>query len=65
LTDDGRKLVPLLSAPADKNDAEFFGHLSRTDRQAIRTIMKSIVKRKGFQAVPVDRRSADERLVAR
>jgi len=54
LTESGRKLVPVLSALADKNDAEFFGHLTRPDRESIEAIMTEIVRRQGFRAVPVD-----------
>jgi DNA-binding MarR family transcriptional regulator len=54
LTKSGRRLVPVLSALADKNDAEFFGHLSRSDRRSVETIMKAVVKRRGLRTLPVD-----------
>jgi DNA-binding MarR family transcriptional regulator len=54
LTEKGRKVVPVLSALADQNDAEFFGHLGASDRRSLEATMKAILKRKGFRAVPVD-----------
>jgi DNA-binding MarR family transcriptional regulator len=50
----GRSLVPELSALADQNDAEFFGHLAREDRATIERIMKDIVRKRGLRAMPVD-----------
>jgi hypothetical protein len=46
--------VPVLSALADKNDEEFFGHLEVRERAIIETAMKEIVRRQGVRAVPVD-----------
>jgi len=54
LTAKGRRLVPVLAALADANDAEFFGHLGASDRRSLDAIMKAIAKRKGFRAVPLD-----------
>jgi DNA-binding MarR family transcriptional regulator len=39
LTKNGRELVPLLSALADRNDAEFFGHLSKSVGGSVETTM--------------------------
>lgn len=54
LTAEGRALVPNLSALADQNDAEFFGHLDPHERGVIETAMKTIVSRLGLKSVPVD-----------
>ena len=54
LTRQGRALVPKLAAIADRNDAEFFGHLAPKERAVIEAAMKSIVQRLGLKALPVD-----------
>lgn len=54
LTKDGRRLVPKLAALADRNDAEFFGHLAPAERAAIEAAMREIVRRFGLRSVPVD-----------
>lgn len=54
LTAAGRALVPELSALADQNDAEFFGQLASSDREAVMRIMHDIVRRLGLRAPPVD-----------
>lgn len=54
LTAKGRALVPKLSALADRNDAEFFGHLSAAERQSIEQAMREIVHRHGLKSVPVE-----------
>jgi DNA-binding MarR family transcriptional regulator len=54
LTAAGRALVPKLSAVADQNDAEFFGHLKPAERDRIESIMKDIVRRHGLRSVPID-----------
>jgi DNA-binding MarR family transcriptional regulator len=54
LTPAGRALVPQLAALADQNDAEFFGRLSREERQTIERLMKTIVRDAGLGAVPID-----------
>ena len=54
LTRQGRALVPKLAAIADRNDAEFFGHLSPRERTAIEDAMKDIVRRLGLKGQPVD-----------
>jgi DNA-binding MarR family transcriptional regulator len=53
LTPDGLALVPALSALADENDAEFFGHLDPAERAMLETAMKEIVRRRRLRAVPV------------
>ncbi|MEP9377436.1 MarR family transcriptional regulator [Aquabacter sp. CN5-332] len=54
LTPKGRALVPALSAEADANDADFFGHLDPAARTVIESVLKDIVRRHGLRAVPVD-----------
>lgn len=54
LTAAGRALVPELSALADQNDAEFFGHLASADRETMTRIMQDIVRRLGLRTPPVD-----------
>lgn len=53
LTGKGRALVPELAALADRNDAEFFGHLTAAERQWLERMMKEIVRRHALRAVPV------------
>lgn len=54
LTADGRALVPELSALADSNDAEFFGHLAPEERATIEAAMRDIVRRLGLRSVPIE-----------
>jgi MarR family transcriptional regulator, lower aerobic nicotinate degradation pathway regulator len=53
LTAKGRALVPELAALADRNDAEFFGHLTSAERTRIEKAMRKIVREHGFKSVPV------------
>lgn len=54
LTPEGRALVPDLSALADRNDAEFFGHLDPAERVRIEEALKGIVRRMGLRSIPVE-----------
>jgi len=54
ITARGRALVPALAALADQNDAEFFGHLERRERDRILAVMKDIVRRHGLRTTPVE-----------
>jgi DNA-binding MarR family transcriptional regulator len=54
LTSAGRALVPKLAALADRNDEEFFGHLSPADRATIADAMKEIVRRLGLKSIPTE-----------
>lgn len=54
LTPEGRALVPNLSALADRNDADFFGHLDPAERARIEDALKGIVRRMGLRSIPVD-----------
>lgn len=53
ITPAGRDLIPDLSALADTNDAEFFGHLSAEERRRLETTLKDIVERRGLTAIPL------------
>lgn len=54
LTPAGRALVPALSALADRNDAEFFGHLTPGERAQVEAVMKEIVRRHGLKSIPLE-----------
>ncbi|MGN6207181.1 MarR family winged helix-turn-helix transcriptional regulator [Asticcacaulis sp.] len=53
ITAAGQGLIPELSALADSNDAEFFGHLTPVERAEIERLLKDIITRRGLTAVPV------------
>jgi len=53
LTSAGEELVPKLAALADKNDAEFFGHLTTEEKELLTEMMKEIVRRQGLKSVPL------------
>ncbi len=50
----GRRLVPLLAALADQNDAEAFGHLDPAQHASLLTTLKGIVERLGVRGAAVD-----------
>jgi DNA-binding MarR family transcriptional regulator len=54
LTREGRRLVPKLAALADRNDAEFFGHLTRAERKSLERVMRDIVRRHGLTKIPTE-----------
>jgi len=54
LTGEGRAKVPVLAALADKNDAEFFGVLTKEEHDALNQILKVLAERRGLKAIPVD-----------
>ncbi|HEX3674912.1 MAG TPA: MarR family transcriptional regulator [Rhizomicrobium sp.] len=54
LTAAGRALVPKLAALADRNDAEFFGHLKPAERAALEAAMMDIVRRHGLKTIPTE-----------
>ena len=54
LTRAGRALVPKLGALADRNDAEFFGHLKAAERATIERVLKGIVRRHEMRGVPIE-----------
>lgn len=54
LTAKGRALVPKLSALADQNDEEFFGHLAPSVRTVIESAMREMVRRHSMLAAPIN-----------
>ena len=54
LTIKGKSLVPVLAELADRNDREFFEHLSQTERKTIERLLKRMVGRFAMDAVPTD-----------
>ena len=54
LTGSGRALVPKLSALADRNDKEFFGHLSPATRRTIERALREIVHERGLKTIPTE-----------
>lgn len=52
LTQAGEDLVPRISAIADQNDQEFFGHMTDAEKKVLESMMKDIVRRQGLRAVP-------------
>ena len=54
ITAKGRRMVPELAALADRNDSEFFGHLSAADRKALTRILKEIVAGQKLTSAPID-----------
>ncbi|TCH96684.1 MarR family transcriptional regulator [Roseococcus sp. SYP-B2431] len=53
LTPAGRALVPELALLADRNDAEFFGHLSQGERAQVEAVMREILRRHGLKSIPM------------
>src|ERR1700722_31193 len=49
LTSAGRKLVPILAALADQNDAEFFGQLTDQQRSGLIALLKDIVRKRDLR----------------
>lgn len=54
LTQKGRALVPRLATLADHNDQEFFGSLSKDERQRLSQLLRKIVTERELRGVPVD-----------
>ncbi|MBS2010923.1 MAG: MarR family transcriptional regulator [Cyanobacteria bacterium SZAS TMP-1] len=54
LTRTGRTLVPKLARLADKNDIEFFGHLSTKQKKKLVLLLKEIVTTHGWKKVPTE-----------
>ncbi|MBA4191372.1 MAG: MarR family transcriptional regulator [Planctomycetaceae bacterium] len=52
LTAAGRNLVPKLAALADRNDGEFFGHLTDAERDGLADLLKDVVRRHGLKDIP-------------
>jgi DNA-binding MarR family transcriptional regulator len=53
LTSQGRSLVPELAALADRNDSEFFDHLTQGERKTLERILKRMVKHCQMTAMPI------------
>jgi DNA-binding MarR family transcriptional regulator len=49
----GRGLIPDLSALADQNDADFFGHLTPDERACIEGTLRDIITRRGLTTIPI------------
>jgi len=47
-------LVPALAKLADENDKEFFGVISKTERETLRAILERIVTRHKLTAIPIE-----------
>jgi DNA-binding MarR family transcriptional regulator len=54
LTSRGTHLVPELAALADRNDAEFFDHLSAAERQMLERLLRRMVEHSRMTAVPIE-----------
>ena len=54
LTAAGRELVPALAELADRNDAEFFGHLAQCERAALEKMLRDIVRRHDLKTIPTE-----------
>jgi DNA-binding MarR family transcriptional regulator len=53
LTRAGKALVPKLARLADKNDAEFFDHLTKAEQATLEKLMRGIIARRGLTSVPI------------
>jgi DNA-binding MarR family transcriptional regulator len=51
LTAAGQRVVPALAALADRNDAEFFGHLPSEEQKTVRRILKTAVEHCDRQSI--------------
>jgi DNA-binding MarR family transcriptional regulator len=54
LTKEGRAKIPVLASLADKNDAEFFGVLTKKEHEALDRILRALAERRELTATPVD-----------
>ena len=54
LTPQGTSLLPELTALADQNDAEFFGCLTRAEREALERLLKQLVEHGQMTDVPIE-----------
>jgi DNA-binding MarR family transcriptional regulator len=50
LTEEGKKLVPLLAREADENDAEFFGVLDEAERRRLLETVRTLLSENGWRA---------------
>lgn len=54
LTSRGGSLVPELAALADQNDAEFFGDLTKAERETLERLLKRLVEDGHMSAMPTE-----------
>lgn len=54
LTSQGTSLLPELAAIADRNDAEFFNHLTTDEREALKRLLKRLVERCQITTTPIE-----------
>ena len=54
LTPWGKSLVPELAALADQNDAEFFGDLTKAERETLERLLKRLVEHGHMTAIPIE-----------
>lgn len=54
LTAQGMVLVPDLAAIADRNDAEFFDHLSSDEREMLERLLRRMVERCRMDVMPIE-----------
>ncbi len=54
LTARGISLVPELAALADRNDAEFFDHLSSAERRTLERLLRRTAERNNLKTTPTD-----------
>jgi DNA-binding MarR family transcriptional regulator len=54
LTTKGRVKIPVLASLADKNDAEFFGVLTKEEHETLDRILRVLAERRELTATPVD-----------
>jgi DNA-binding MarR family transcriptional regulator len=54
LTKEGRAKIPVLASLADKNDAEFFGVLTKKEHEMLDRILRALAERRELKATPVD-----------
>jgi DNA-binding MarR family transcriptional regulator len=50
----GRRLVPMLAALADENDAEAFGHLDERQRSLLLALLREVAERHGIREAPLE-----------
>jgi DNA-binding MarR family transcriptional regulator len=53
LSSAGRTIVPRLAELADRNDQEFFGHLTADERATVEAILKRIVQVQSLGGIPL------------
>jgi DNA-binding MarR family transcriptional regulator len=54
LTAEGRSRIPVLASLADRNDADFFGVLTKEEHETLGHILRLLAERRGLKSTPVD-----------